>query len=1022
MKFAVDGDLVCGLASASPPKAFVGELGDDAAEAAAAIVATLAGPPPGGAPVVTIAGQRVATRMAKATELAGTGQVALPSTWTSGVRVDGTPTLVDQGRFLCTPTGSLQSLALRQGIAAVSPLLGMPTGGTGDDTADDAFDPDDTGVASRTDYTPATKREQIRARCSSARLHDLVDPSHAVLVGDPVNVASGSVVLEATDFEHPDLAFVRRYDSRRGDRGGPLGPGWSHNFDVVLWLEPGRVVVRNEQGRELEFDCLELREGVARAGDTVYELAGRMRLVCHGHHHWDLHDGDRVLQFSPIPGTGAADTDRGMAKLRSIVVPGSPLVELDYDARARLVDVRSGGKAVIGLRYDHDDRIIRLCGDAARYEYDEAGALLAVVDASGAKREYEYDGGLLVRHTNRRGGSFYYAYDGRGSGAKCTRTWGDGGRLHRALSYEPGATVVTDSHGHRWTYGRTTEGLVKSMVDPLGGTHDYKWDDTLALARIDYPDRTHAIDTRGEDGRLAKQRERNGASWAMRYDDRGRLVEGTDPTGGTWSFGYDSRDRLVRVSDALEHVTRLEYEEGRLRRIIDPLGHVVELELSDDGLIQRLATSSGALMGFGYDTAGRLVRAGTPQQETRWTWDAAGRLSSIVRGHHAVRLLRDHEGALVGKEGIDEHGEVRWELRRDPAGSIVAIGDGTRRWGYVRDTEGRVTMVSVDGRTRWEARRDALGRVEAWVADGRAEGHAIRNGHRIERITHDDESHALQWDFAGRLVRVEGPHGALEYEYRDDGLLMGYGSGPRKTSVERDANGVVVMQRHEAPGRDPVTIESSSVDHLGNRYGLTVDDSASISHLWRPDGELDRIAVCADGTAHDLGLEPVTGLTLADGDEGDACEMRDALHRPTAAGDAAIVWDEDRVVKIGDALVVSDPRTNEPLAKVEAGTVAAPPPCPVVPPGPTDTLYAACFPQPWFALEDDDASPLGVLRRRFARRVWDPAVRPFAGEHPWDPDQWRPAIAEPEVPSGRLDQRTLMRLLSPFPRDPLALP
>jgi len=647
-----------------------------------------------------------------------------------------------------------------------------------------------------------------------------------------------------------------------------------------------------------------------------------------------------------------------------------------------------------------------------------------VVDADGAKREYEYESDLLVRHTDRRGASFYYAYDGHGSRAKCTRTWGDGGRLHRALSYGDSTTSVTDSHGQRWAYAVDTAGLVTSMVDPVGDRHRYRWDDSLGLARVHYPDQTHAIAARDDDGRVVQQRERDGTTWSMRYDSDGRLVEGVDPGGGVWRFAYDSGARLTRVVDPLDHVTRVDYEGGCPRWIEDPLGRVVQLEVSDEGLVERLTEPTGLTHGFGYDMTGRLVRATAPQHETHWRWDR-GRLSSIVCGHRAVRLDRDAEGALVGKRGFDAQGEHAWAIRRGIAGSIVAIEDGQRRWSYAHDTEGRLSSVKVDGRTRWETRRDARGRVDAWLVDGSIEGLAIRNAGRLERLGHGDDRYGLEWSQDGRLVRVVAPHGRLEYTYRADGQLIGYAVGEYKSSLERNAVGVVVRQQHQAPGQAVVTIDSSSVDHGGNRYGLTVDERVSISHLWRSDGELDRLAVFCNGATYDLDLAPVAGQARADRMfDGEGPTVRDALHRPVSHQGTRIVWDESQIVGLDDAFVVCNPTHGRALALLDATGTHPAPPCPQPGSDPTslDAVHGACFPDPRFGLERDEASPLALLRRRFARRVWSPSVRPFPGTHPWDPDDWQPDVPEPTAPSGRLDQRALMRLLSPFPRAPLSLP
>ncbi|MBL4684250.1 MAG: RHS repeat protein, partial [Nannocystaceae bacterium] len=610
MRLAVIGDLVFGMASYAPPVAFVGEIGDEAAEAAERMTRGLEQSQGGKtkAPlVVTINGQPAATQDVIAIEMGPGGDAALPIAWQPKISIGQKHSLLHEGMFQVGSGGSLNSSAARQQVVTAPPA---PKGEQSEQAPAPTARSGSRGGSSRSDYSLPSAMQTMLSRCSSARAADLAPPQYACLVGDPVDVATGAVVTDATDYRSvaPPLAFTRHYASNRSDVDSPFGFGWSHNFDQAVWLEVGRVVVRDQHGRQIEFDCVPLRDGVARAGDELRDPTGRIRLRCHGRHHWELLDPSQILHFGPIPGTASSDTDRGFARLTKVIVPGQPLTELTYDAHARLHRIAVDGKAVIELRYDQDDHILALNRDAARFSYSLDGDLAEAYDAAGSARSYEYAGHLLVRETNRRGGSFYYGYDSHGCAAKCIRTWGVGGRLHRVLAYDSDTTTVTDSLGHATLYERSAVGLVSRIVDPHGDATTYQYNDALQLTAVGLPDGTSRRDDYDDEGRLICQRRPGGETWKMTYDAAGHLVRGIDPVGGQWHFTYDFAGQLSRVQDPEGHVTRLEYETGQLCRLIDPLGVVTSLQLGRGDEVTQLVLPGDIEVEFEHDSRGRLSR------------------------------------------------------------------------------------------------------------------------------------------------------------------------------------------------------------------------------------------------------------------------------------------------------------------------------------------------------------------------------------------------------------------------------
>jgi YD repeat-containing protein len=1022
-RLAVEGDIVFGLASAAPPQPFVGRVGDPAADGASSITDGLrssSGAETQRPARLTINGQPVATMKHRAIDSGPTHAAAQPVAGLRNFVVDGQRVLSHGGGFQASPSGSLKSLGLLQPLAYCDAGMNAPAAEIPEGDQAEASEP---SGSARTDFSEPSARHRIVSRTSTHRLSDLRPPGSEFLVGDPVDVSTGAVVTSAVDFERlaPPIVFARRYTSDRSHRDGPLGHGWSHAFDQALWLEAGRVVLRDD-GREIEFDCSDLPDAVARAGDELHDPTGALRLRCHGRNHWELVGPEHTRHFMPIAGTSPADRDRGFARLTQIIRSDQPLTDLEYDDHGRLYSVRVDSRSMFTLRYDHADRIESFGDGSTRYEYSPAGDLVRMTDAAGNTRAYEYVGHLLVRETNRRGGSFYYGYDGHGHAAKCIRSWGSHGRWHRVLAYAGASTVVTDSLGHRTEYIKDALGLVQRVIDPLGYGTAYAHDDALRLTRITYADGTSCSLDYDARGRVVRRRERDGASWRMQYDAAGRLVEGADPVGGRWHFAYDFEGRLTRVQDPEGHVTRLEYVHRRLERIVDPLGRVTQLQLGPDDEVLRVDPPSDDGVTFEYDARGRLVRARPDcSPEVRWGYDLLGRVIEIASGGQSVRFERDEEGAIVRIERPDRV----WQLERDSLGTLTGLHDDSVRLDYDYDTEGRMIRARRDGKSRIEVRRDDRGFVEAFVIDGLHDGLVLRDGDsgRLSSFVLGDGVIDVQWDAAGRIVEARDASGTRRFAYREDGLLVQFASPHRACTIERNALGVVVAQQ-----QGDVLLSSPHVDHRGNRYGLDLGDGTSISYLWSVDGQLDRIAVAGTRT-FDFDLQrwspPRTLVASSDPDAScDGARPTDALHRPIRDHEGrALVWDEGHLLREGERLHVLDPRSGHVVAIVDGEQLHETSPSdPCKGAGrklrTEEQAFADSFPnriEPQ-RFEDCVPTPLGLLRQTLACRVWDPIVRPLSGALPWQPDEWHPVDGDVTFESTRLEPATLLRLLSPFPR------
>lgn len=1026
------GDMVWGMADVTTP--YVGQLVDQSAGGPpqTAAMESASAPSSGGGCVMTVNGLPVAHAgcMSVATPPLPT---AKPIAFCSGMSLNGKPLLVELGQFMASPSGSLSSSAVTQQSVRISKAVSGPSGSDFDQAGAPGGGSVGGGPPIRTNYDTPSAEHIMASRVSSARLADLLPDSLAHLVGDPVDVSTGAVVTGQVDDRSVkyDLAFDRRYNSRRSGREGVLGSGWSHNFEQSIWLEEGRIVL-GDAGREIEFDTLDLLDRVARPGTVLRDATGRLRLTAHGRNAWEVFDGECTRYFLPMPGTSGRDTDRGLSRLSSIARPNLPLVELHYDDHARLTSVRCDGEAVFTLRYHRDGLLESLNDRVMRYGYDAAGDLIEAQDLDGNARLYEYSSHLLVRETNRRGGAFYYGYDGHGPTSRCVRTWGEGGRLHRMISYEGGMTLVTNSLGERTAYSLSPIGLVKGVTGPDGYEIAYEHDDQLRLVSV-RQGQHRAVD-HYDDGRIVKHRARDGAIWQMEYDHGGRLVGGTDPVGGRWVFGYDLDGHLTRVEDPEQHVYRMEYAQGRLTKVIDPLGRVIEISLGVADEVLEISAPWQPDVKFEYDHSGRLTGAVSQSgDEARWYYDALGQLVGAMRGGALEQWRRDPEGSVTHAQS-DQRLET---YVRDAFGRLLRRhGEGVDV-AYRYDTEDQWVSAAREGGPRVELEYDVAGRVSRYTVDGVSSTELERDADSgcIAKLVSEEGTAVLSWDAGDRLVGCEDGAGKRSYTYREDGLLASYSTEAHACSIRRNALGVVLEQNYV----DRV-VSSKDVDHRGNRYGVEVSDGPSLFYLWASGGTLERIGLVGDVPFEidfEIGPDAARGVATSGGGRAEypnlvarkpatlatAGDGHDALFRPLATADGdAVLWDEDRIVLSGSAVGVHAVPAGTHLGTVsgEAFAFAAPDEALVEHAG-LDAVVAACClasDEPHSAFE---LTPTAFLGHAFERRVWNASPRPNAGRLPWNPDVWAPASPEPSVGPVRLDQETLMRLLSPFPAPRLAI-
>ncbi|MEU6123123.1 DUF6531 domain-containing protein, partial [Streptomyces sp. NPDC047123] len=705
--------------------------------------------------------------------------------------------------------------------------------------------------------------------------------------GDPIDMASGEMIMEKTDVELPGLLplILRRTHLSSYFSGRWFGPSWASTLDERLELDHEGALFATEDGMILQYP-------VPAPGTSVLPSAGpRLALD------WDGAPGAPIRVTDPTTGLTRhfAPTARATAADEAFTMPlvavsdrNGHRVDIDRDADGTPVAVRHSGGYHVDVEVAHG-RVtalrLRTGGDRpngitlARYRYDADGHLSEVLDSHALPFVLTYDEHARVTSwTDRNGHWFRFGYD---TDDRCVRGEGTGNSLNCVIDYDTDARVTryTDSLGHTTEYHfderlhlarvvgpsgfavhteHDRHGRLLSRTDELGRTTRFTLDAHGQPLRMDRPDGT-AVQVEYAEGLLpVAVTEADGSRWECTYDDRGNLLTSTDPLGAVSSYGYDAHGNRVTETDALGNTFRFENDGAGLPvRVVDPRGSSVTVRRDPCGRIIHIDDPVGGSVRQAWTPEGRLLwRERADGSGETWSYDAEGNVTEH----------RDAAGATTSYE----YGTFDLpSARTDP--------DGTR-YLFTHDTELRLTAVTNPHGDVWSYRYDEAGTLSGETDfDGRALAYAYDpTGREVERRLDTGQSVTLTRDLAGRVIASRTGVGELTSLSYDSGGRLLTATGPRGTvAYGYDAVGRILTE--SVDGRTVTSV----YDALGQRVRRTTP-SGTTSHWSYDAAGLPASLATAGGTlafTHDAaGRE--TARTL--GDRATLTQSWDAGHRLVA--------------------------------------------------------------------------------------------------------------------------------------------
>lgn len=569
-------------------------------------------------------------------------------------------------------------------------------------------------------------------------------------MGEPVNIASGNMYINKTDISNPapgtPFEFVRTYNSA-DKQTGPLGWGWTHNFNITLKPpsdNTSNAVVFEGTGRTLSFSQV--------GAGTFKPIAGEYSTLTKTADSFIWEKRDKTTY-----------TFNANGRLQSIKDKNNNAVSLSYDDKGRLATITDTVGRIYTLSYDDKNHITSIKDPANRaftYEYDDKDNLIKVTDPTGIVTVYEYnDPWDPHKITKQTVDTFVYTYRYDTLG-RCVKAVGSNGEVGYSFEYKPieGKTVTTDSKGNVLTKYYNNGGKVTRIVYPDGREENFTWDDNFEKTAETLQD---------------------GSAWHYEYDGNGNLTKMIDPQGSQKVMTYNGDNDLTSVVDELGNTTRYDYDgRGNLTMVTNPDGTVVSFTYNTRGQPLTTTDALGKTTTFSYDSNGNLISTTDPTGNTvTYTHNALGLVTSKTNARGNTTSYEYDALNRVIKTTDPLNGEVNTTHKIAGLGSLTDQNSNTTSFSYdtlnqlidVTDPLGKINHVSYDAMGNLTFRTDFNQAVTVYT---------YNNVDKLTKIQYPGANQvAFVYDAVGRVIQMSDYTGDTSYSYDAVGRIISYTNG-----------------------------------------------------------------------------------------------------------------------------------------------------------------------------------------------------------------------------------------------------
>jgi|GEM_PF-351203 len=519
-----------------------------------------------------------------------------------------------------------------------------------------------------------------------------------VCFSDPVDGATGSLYIPATDIVLPDIheefKIERKYESVN-NRTGLLGLGWTTNFETLLEFNGEKINVLCTDGHVETFDRIDDEWVNDKGGAKIYSLKNKGD-------YWifKISTEKRIYRYNNL-GRLIDITDKNNNKL-SVTYIGENIETITTFSKYKLFFTYKDGKVIeikddlgraVQYKYDGDylTDVIHVDKGITRYTYDEKGYIDSITDQNGntyTKNFFDKKGRVILQDfpnddtckitydDSEKEVTFYYTKSKR---TEKTRFNKEGLITH--LFYEDETTeeykyddyqnkiYIKDRNGFETHKVYDEFGNLLKETLPNGLITEYIYDENGNLIQEKDNEEKEIIYTYDSKGNLTTKKTKisvgNWKTESYKYDSYGRILTKTDGNGNTSKYEYQNSSDLggKQGKDPARVITNSGYVYGYT---YDKVGRNTEIQ-TDYGTIEfaynnldfaaKIKDANGNVTIKNYDNMGNLVSLYTPnacidgsasEEGYRYTYDHMDRLIGIKNPLEIVeKNIRDSEGNII---------------------------------------------------------------------------------------------------------------------------------------------------------------------------------------------------------------------------------------------------------------------------------------------------------------------------------------------------------------------------------------
>lgn len=786
-------------------------------------------------------------------------------------------------------------------------------------------------------------------------------PRQESRLGNSVDAATGAFVLEQPILMLQGirtLEFNLTYNSLLTNRKGPMGFGWSHNFEAFVEGDPnGIITVHWDQNRENSFAFVSENEPYQPLDEAVlYDRIFRRvsgdgwRMVRLNGDVYEFNEdgtldrvGNKVLQYlepayfngrlngvrEPVSGQ-RIDFYYNLNGLLETIVDSLNFQErriylFSYDSSDRLTTIRP--PVTLGEEFGN------CCPNLSIPDNDPAGLVyeievsrsepIGLLQVTVGTIDHSRPQDLRVTLTSPEGTELLL-YDGQplanGNLSFRQRAFADfegenpeGTWRVRILDSASGSTGMLNGWAMRFSdqtnpiHYSYSENLITAATGPDGEqifTNSYdslgrvvEQDDGVSgnlTGTFDYQERPGG-------GLVTNYHNRLGDLTRLEHDDGFHLVQLTDALGNVSSWSYNENGDRIRAVDPLGGTSMFDYDsDGNLTTVVDPAGFVSTFEYVSNNVIS-IRDALGKETRFSYDPNNNLRRiTDALGNEDNKTYNGNSQITSNLLAGRGGINIQYQGGYPVSLQHPAEPGQLG--MQHDAFGRVTRIVD----------LAGFETTIEYNSTDQVVKQTDHLGNSTVSVYD--------RRDRLVSKIDPKGNETRFEYDGNGNLIAMTDAAGKVtRYVYDgEDRLLRTIDPAGHVGSVAYDPLGRVIQET------DPLgNSVSHEYDALGNEISTVDAGGVNVKEVDYDERGFPIVSRDAYGHTIEVDYDAVGRITRTEDPLGRASTYTyDALDRPTSFRDALgrvaskEYWPDDFVRYLVDPLGRRTEFTYDPARRL----------------------------------------------------------------------------------------------------------